>query len=90
MSDTDKTKRNLENARDVHWRTDDDGFEYIMRTLATAKPSVTLTAAEREKWFTPGWKQRLEAMRKKHRAAGLSDEQFWHPAKRKEMSKAAA
>jgi len=40
------------------------------------------TAAERNLWFTRGWKQRLEKMRKKHRAAGIADQRFWHPKRK--------
>lgn len=74
-------KRNLANPRDVHWRTDDDGYEYIMRTAHEMVGVTNLGEAERRLWFKGRWRERLESLRAKHRAEGLKDETFWHRAK---------
>ena len=77
-------KRNLANPINVHWRTDAEGFEYIMRTVFEMKDVVSnLIEAERRLWFTRGWKKRLDKMRSQHRKAGISDSQFIHSSVKK-------
>lgn len=74
-------KKNLAFPRDVHWRTDDDGYEFIMRSIREKRTAKNLGDAERRLWFKRGWRDTLEELRAKHRKQGIPDKEFWHPAK---------
>lgn len=76
-------KRKLRNSVDVHWRTDDDGYEHILRTVFDRYGNTKLGEAERKRWFGRGWRERLEKQRAAHRKAGEPDAQFLPPSKRK-------
>ncbi len=69
-------RRKLSNDVDVHWRTDQDGYEHIMRTVHEMKGVKNLAEAERKRWFTRGWRDRLEKQRARQRKAGEPDEKF--------------
>ncbi len=69
-----KEKNNLTSALDIHWRTEPDGKEYVLRMVATKYKDIT--AMHRQLVLTKGWRKRLDDMRAAHRAAGIPDKQF--------------
>lgn len=74
-------KRNLKNSLDVHWRTDRDGYESIMRQIFDeSNGEDTLSDAERKRWFKKGWRERLEERRNRQRNQGWDDKRFTHPS----------
>jgi hypothetical protein len=70
------------NPLDVHWRTNAEGYEYIMRTIHEMPGVDNLGQAERNLWFKRGWEKKLERLRAKHRAQGLEDYLFLYPEKK--------
>jgi len=78
-------KRKLKNGLDVHWRTDADGYESMMRQIFDENKGrlIDISEAERKRWFKRGWQDRLEERRRNHRFAGLADAIFIHPSLKK-------
>lgn len=68
----------------IQWRTDDEGYEFIMRSIFhLGGIPESITEAEHKKWFTTGWRERLERLRECHRAAGIGDARFKYPGVKK-------
>jgi hypothetical protein len=68
--------RTNKNKCDVHFFTDFDEYEYIQRFVFNS--DIPMAEACRNKWFSIGWRNHLERLRKQHKKQGLEDQRFWH------------
>jgi hypothetical protein len=67
----------LKRPRDVHWYLDDDEYESISRTMFD-QGIKSISEYHRLRMLMPEWRKDLEMQRKRHRKAGIPDQNFWH------------
>lgn len=56
----------------IKWRATEEEFEFFVRSIHPK----TVQDAELKRWFPKNWRERLDALRKEQRAAGLPDSTF--------------
>lgn len=71
----------------IVWRTGREGYEAIARELYDRPDLKSMVDLHIEKFFTPGWKKRLEKRRKAHREANIPDSYFTHTDLKSEIEK---
>lgn len=74
MSDSATKKSKRKWPKDVHWYADQEGLELMEREMFDLGIKE-VTEYHRRKLFGRNKKARLEALRAKHKAAGLTDQQ---------------
>lgn len=77
--------RTNKNKCDVHFFTDFDEYELIKRSAYDER--IEMAESIRRKYFTLGWREKLQTKRLKHRKQKIEDQRFWHPKQNKQGEK---